>query len=460
MAFRFPLWQASFGRITIGLVIGLLMVYGVTLVVIGGQFRGQIRDQMISRDSELIYAVTQLASRRQPVISGLGRDFVGLALESSELKGVLGITIYDAGGLPVESVPLDVRSEPMQTEDWIAMQALEVVDRFHSERSFATIFEGLEDSSVAPITEIIIPLTESDGVTLEAAIQLWIDGSSLSEEYASLDQNLWWQGSVAFVVGGGLLTGVVLLGALRMRSLGNELASRTIELERKNSELTLAAKSSAVGAISAHLVHGLKNPLSGLQRYLETQPDGDEAAAVAHRMQALLREVTGMMRQTQATRQINCSVEEIIEMLRVNLDPVANEAGVEMIWPTENEDGWPELPGHQANLTCLIVTNLISNAIEASPRGSRVDLAVLRTNDQFGFQVSDRGTGFPEHLKEQIFSPVVSTKPDGSGLGLAISFQLARQLEAELSLESSGPKGSRFQLLMKVPALSIIDLNS
>jgi two-component system nitrogen regulation sensor histidine kinase GlnL len=38
-----------------------------------------------------------------------------------------------------------------------------------------------------------------------------------------------------------------------------------------------------------------------------------------------------------------------------------------------------------------------------------------------GIRISDNGPGIPEELRESLFFPMVSGRPEGSGLGLAIS---------------------------------------
>ena len=56
---------------------------------------------------------------------------------------------------------------------------------------------------------------------------------------------------------------------------------RRADLARANEELVFAAKTGAVGAISAHLIHGLKNPLSGLEGYVSDRAAGGGPVAAA-----------------------------------------------------------------------------------------------------------------------------------------------------------------------------------
>ena len=65
-------------------------------------------------------------------------------------------------------------------------------------------------------------------------------------------------------------------------------------------------------------------------------------------------------------------------------------------------------------------TNLIDNAIDASPEGSEIE---VRTWSEPGFLVIgvvDHGSGIPEELRTKIFDPFFTTKPVGKGTGLGL----------------------------------------
>jgi len=65
-------------------------------------------------------------------------------------------------------------------------------------------------------------------------------------------------------------------------------------------------------------------------------------------------------------------------------------------------------------------TNLIDNAIDASPEGGEIE---VRTWSEPGFlvvSVGDNGSGIPEEMRERIFDPFYTTKPVGKGTGLGL----------------------------------------
>jgi signal transduction histidine kinase len=70
-------------------------------------------------------------------------------------------------------------------------------------------------------------------------------------------------------------------------------------------------------------------------------------------------------------------------------------------------------------------------------------------------RVTDNGPGVPERARERLFQPFAgSGRPDGAGLGLAIARELAQGHGGDLTLVSTGPKGTTFELRLPAPPAS------
>jgi two-component system OmpR family sensor kinase len=100
-----------------------------------------------------------------------------------------------------------------------------------------------------------------------------------------------------------------------------------------------------------------------------------------------------------------------------------------------------------------MLMNLIDNALRHTPRGGTV-LVSLRTRDGGGWrlQVVDTGGGVPDGDAERIFDRFVRHEAPGSdagaGLGLPIARWIAEAHGGSLTLERTGPQGSRFAVLL------------
>jgi signal transduction histidine kinase len=285
-------------------------------------------------------------------------------------------------------------------------------------------------------------------------IFLQMEGDPLAAERKALDGKLIRQGLFAFTGGGGLILVVFMSFLRRLRRSQEALAERTERLAESNQRLTQACKAAGIGAVTSHLMHALKNPLAGLREYArEQREDGADRETArlltetTDRMQTMVEDTLATLSETEADEAAySFSVAEILELARQRLESTANKANVKMII----EDVAPdiEIDNLRANLLVSILLNLGQNAIYASTEGE-VNLEAKQEAENLEFRVRDDGEGLPEKIRDRLFRPVQSTKPGGSGVGLAICRELAQRIETEVSLESSGPKGSCF--LLRLP---------
>ena len=92
-----------------------------------------------------------------------------------------------------------------------------------------------------------------------------------------------------------------------------------------------------------------------------------------------------------------------------------------------------------------VLDNLLDNAIDASPVGGRVEIAVTHDDASAHVAVRDYGSGVPERIRARLFSPFCTTKPDGIGLGLALARELAEAHGGQVRYEPTDP-GALFVL--------------
>jgi two-component system C4-dicarboxylate transport sensor histidine kinase DctB/two-component system sensor histidine kinase AauS len=100
--------------------------------------------------------------------------------------------------------------------------------------------------------------------------------------------------------------------------------------------------------------------------------------------------------------------------------------------------------------------NLVQNALAASQEapgsGPRVTVTAQVAGGLVRVQVRDRGPGLPELVRQRLFEPFVTTKPEGTGLGLYTSQQLARELGGSLDLRLAIEGGTIAELTLPSPA--------
>jgi two-component system NtrC family sensor kinase len=99
------------------------------------------------------------------------------------------------------------------------------------------------------------------------------------------------------------------------------------------------------------------------------------------------------------------------------------------------------------------MVNLLINALEAAPASrALLRISVRSSGAQVRVSIADNGPGIPAQVRERLFQPMTSTKPehDGAGLGLSISRGLVRRFGGDL-VACDGPLGgAEFALLLRV----------
>jgi signal transduction histidine kinase len=108
------------------------------------------------------------------------------------------------------------------------------------------------------------------------------------------------------------------------------------------------------------------------------------------------------------------------------------------------------------NLVFRILANLIQNALKASDKGGKVEVASMRKDGMARFTVADRGPGVPKADKERIFEKYTTTSrkivatDSGSGVGLTFCRMASGALKGKVWVEDRPGGGSLF--ILEFPA--------
>jgi signal transduction histidine kinase len=192
----------------------------------------------------------------------------------------------------------------------------------------------------------------------------------------------------------------------------------------------------AVGEMVRRLAHNLRNPLAGIRSLAELTraelPSGsatienqDRIVRTVDRFERWLAELLGATTPLSISPEV-CEVGPWLRAVAEPLEPLARERGVEIA--IDAREAPPAAAFDSRHLEQAVVA-LVTNAIQASPRGARVDLRARRSPEAGAWELrcEDGGPGVPAELRERVFRAYFTTKRDGTGIGLAVAKQVVEQ---------------------------------
>ena len=139
---------------------------------------------------------------------------------------------------------------------------------------------------------------------------------------------------------------------------------------------------------------------------------------------------------------------EVVELTRPRWELEAQAKGVTYEFSVEGDA--PPVAGRPEELR-EVLTNLISNAVDAMPAGGACRVRLHADGEWAVLAVSDTGVGMPEEMRRRVFEPFFTSKgPRGTGLGLAVSWGIVTRHGGTIEVESTGAAGIAFRVWLPV----------
>jgi signal transduction histidine kinase len=445
---------------TFALSLLLIGVLAGTVVPISSRLRERASQAMIERDAAVLHTVAlqQLAEMEAgpAFVPDRPRELMAAALKSARQKGMLAVVTFDSSGKLLQAVPPTLIFPELATGDYLQLLGGARISRFHPRFPLDRHFRDVDAAQrEAPVLEILLPLHDAGDTETLGFAQYLIEARVLARELDTLDRQIQHQTLVTLALGAALIALVGAGAYYGLRRAHAQIAERSERLARANFELTLAAKASALGQITSHLIHGLQGPVAGLRAVIgqrsATEADWHTAADYTERLEDLVRETVSLLSDVRAQAIYELTGEEVIATLRQRNAPAAGQPAATLAF---SSTPGVIIDNHRGSVLCLIATNLIQNAATATGPAGRISVALSASADAVRLIVSDNGPGIPDTVRPRLFEPGASGRPGGTGLGLAISRLLARQIDATLTLDHSNASGTTFALTVPLSAVS------
>ena len=237
---------------------------------------------------------------------------------------------------------------------------------------------------------------------------------------------------------------------------------------------------------SANAAHELRTPLAVLQTNLEVFEKKQEPEMVEYQqLFTMIKEQTARLSQLVGTlldmtnlksvpRTDQVMLEELVDEVFCDLDPVAEKAGISIHFDDSSSRDW-HTDVHTPNASVLnnnirnitgsyvllyrAVYNLVENAIKYNRPNGSVTVSVKEKNGQAMILVKDTGIGISPENQKKIFDPFFrvdksrSRAMGGAGLGLALVDSIAREHGGSVKVLESNEKGSIIALMLPISSL-------
>jgi len=243
-------------------------------------------------------------------------------------------------------------------------------------------------------------------------------------------------------------------------TIANRLRARETELE--DAYHRLHEIDQAKGFFMRKAEHEMRAPLSAIHSILQTVPEvapelGEDARRLIERgklrteaMLVLVNDLLKLSRLRSAAPGSDLAPVQLTDIVRNTAElmaPRAESSGLRLEWDSDPVT----LLGDEEMLR-EVVTNLLANAIQYTPRDGRIDVRLIRENSSAVLTVADTGIGISptamERLFEEFYRAPEAKKAfsDGTGVGLSIVRRVVEIHGGRISVSAREGGGTIFRV--------------
>ncbi|MFN3396365.1 MAG: ATP-binding protein [Thermodesulfovibrionales bacterium] len=244
----------------------------------------------------------------------------------------------------------------------------------------------------------------------------------------------------------------------RFNSMIERIKQANEEIKKTHEKLVQSEKLASIGILASGVAHEINNPLGGLFNCLQMLKQNGDNPAFRERYLDLIKE--GLER-------IEGTVGKLLWMARkgehkpvnLNIGKAINEiySFIEyrlrkgkILFSKEIEEGLNiYIDPHDFQ---QVILNLFINAIQAMNNGGSLKVVGYREDSKVMIDVIDTGAGIAQEDIGRVFDPFFTTKSpgEGTGLGLWLSYEIMKNYNGDIAVESEVGKGSKFTLSFPV----------
>ncbi len=226
------------------------------------------------------------------------------------------------------------------------------------------------------------------------------------------------------------------------------------EEKRLQQEVIQQEKMAAIGMLAGGVAHEINNPLGGIlaftQLMLRDVEDNDsvkcdlqEIERAALRCKKIVADLLDFSRVSSEKEKrlidVNVLIEKLVPFIKVELKSMNVDLHLDL------DSSIPKVYGNASKLQQVFL-NLMTNACHSMEKGGDLGIRTYSRKKYVCVEVDDKGCGISKENISKIFDPFFTTKDPGkgTGLGLSVSYQIVREHEGIIEVESEKGRGSKF----------------
>jgi len=234
---------------------------------------------------------------------------------------------------------------------------------------------------------------------------------------------------------------------------------RTRALKEAQDNLLKAQRLAAIGEAASMIGHDLRNPLQAImyslflaKKELESSPNANlmEIVKIIEEQVEYMNKIVSDLQDYARPIKPNFVETNFEKIVREVLSTVRIPANIKV--DIDIDEAFTAFPTDPL-LMKRVLTNLITNAIQAMENGGLLRISAYKKGNDAFISIQDTGVGIPEENLSKIFQPFFTTKAKGQGLGLAVCKRIIESLQGSITLDSKVGKGTT--VTIKLPFKNI-----
>jgi two-component system sensor histidine kinase HydH len=385
----------------------------------------------------------------------VGPKFDTLLKHVSLMPEIVRFKVYNPKGVVIwsDDKRLVGKSFPDNRELQEALQGKIIAD-VSSLTKQENIFE---QGSSAGAVEVYFPIYSDDGKELLGVFETYKRADGIYRNIRKARMVV-----LVGALGGGLLLYLSLFAIVRQAA--KKIDEQQENLLKMQTELVASQRMAAVGEMAAAVAHGIGNPLSSIRAAAQVamldataESDPQHTQKMTANLRNIMEQVDRVQKRMQGLLnfakpmephlvpvEVNALLDDVVQTLQPRFAETAVQPSLEF------GSNLPKV--HlDANQAEQIFMGLITNALEATPKGGTV---TIRTKAEPGngsspnivVSVEDSGEGIPVENRQKVFEPFFTTKSQGTGIGLPLAKKFVERNGGTIRISDSSSGGAKIDV--------------